>query len=372
MTNTNIDSENVTEQVEKSTSKDKNSTLNEKFEGKQTKGAVYRSNEFDQSFIKVYTDNPFLGVISMAITKLADEGVPTAYMGARKLNNEYDLTLGYNPNFFRSLQPNEREGVIVHELYHMIFRHITTRTMADPEQNALWNVATDLAINSIIGKKNLPGFCLFPGVRPTRKDPKTGQIVDAGAKDICDFIERAPQLQASDYYMESMREIISQRKDDDGDDDPTGGLNTLDDHSGWGDMPSEVEEELNEKMRDLLEKAVRHAQNTSNSWGNIPHEIQEQLRALLGREIDWRSVIKNFAGRCRSMERTSSLMKLNKFMPYKFPGARRKTHANFACFIDQSGSMSDEDICMLFTELEGLAKETTIDVFHFDTEVDKK
>jgi len=360
-----------TEQVEKSKP---TSTNNEKFDGKMGKGAVYQSSEFSDSFVGVYTSNPFLGVISMAISKVADEGAPTAYMGARKVGNEYDLTLGYNPNFFRSLTKEHREGVIVHELYHMIFQHITSRTMADPRLHQLWNVATDLAINSIIGANNLPDFCLLPGKRPTKLDKKTGKMVDAGDKDLCDFIAQAPALQASDFYMESMREIIDKRQGEDSGDgeDQTGGLSTLDDHSGWGDIPKEVEEALNEKMRDLLEKAVRHATNEANSWGNIPQEIQDRLRLLLNREIDWRSVIKNFIGRCRSTDRASSIMKINKRMPYKMPGARRKTYANFACFIDQSGSMSDEDICMLFTELEGLAKETTIDVFHFDTEVDEK
>ncbi len=364
----------MTSQTETTQSNKPTTTQNEKFEGKAKRGAVYRSTEFDSDFCKVYMDNAFLGIVTMEISKVADEGAPTAYMGARKMDKDYDLTLGYNPDFFRSLTSDHRQGVIIHELYHMIFRHITNRTMADTRYNQLWNVATDLAINSIIGRKRLPAFCLMPGVRPTRTDPKTGKVTDAGDKDLCDFIEKAPGLQAADYYFESLKEIINNRKEkeEDGDGDQTGGLSTLDDHSGWGDIPAEIEEQLNDKMRDLLEKAVRHASNTDKSWGDIPHEIQEQLRKLLGREIDWRSIIKNFIGRCRSMERNSSITKMNMRMPWKLPGARRKTHANFACFIDQSGSMSDEDICMLFTELEGLAKETTIDVFHFDTEVDEK
>jgi predicted metal-dependent peptidase len=179
-------------------------------------------------------------------------------------------------------------------------------------------------------------------------------------------------MQAADFYFEKMKEIIDNRKDGGGEDDPTGGMATLDDHSGWGDLPAEIEEQLAERMRDLLEKAVRHCDNSSKSWGSIPAEIQEMIRKMISREIDWRSVIKNFIGRCRSMERIGTVRKINKRAPYQLPGARRKQYANFACFIDQSGSMSDTDIAMLFGELEGLSKETSIDVFHFDTEVDEK
>lgn len=347
-------------------------TQNEKFEGKRNRGNAYRSTEFDDDFIKVYLEQPFLGVISMEITKVADEGAPTAYMAARKVDKDYELTLGYNPDFFRSMPAKERQGVIIHELYHLVFRHITSRVIADERFFQLWNVATDLSINSIIGADKLPKFALIPGRRPTRIDPKSKKVVDAGDKELCDFIEKAPTLQAADFYYEKMKEIIDNQKNNGGDGDGTGGMMTLDDHSEWGDIPPEIEEQLNERMRDLLEKAIRHADNNSHTWGNIPQEIQEQLRKLISREIDWRSVIKNFIGRCRSVERVGTMRKINKRAPYLLPGARRKTHARFACYIDQSGSMSDEDIVMLFGELEGLAKETEIDVYHFDTEIDEK
>lgn len=348
-------------------------TANEKFEGKRQKGSRYRSTEFDYDFLQVYLAQPFLGVISMEVNKLADEGAPTAYMGAMKVDKDYELSLGYNPDFFRSLSHEERKGVICHELYHLIFSHVTKRVVADPRMQKLWNVATDLAINSIIEEKNLPAFCLFPGKRPQRKDQKTGKMVDSGDKDLCDFIEKAPKLQAADFYFEKMKEIIDKRKGgDSAEGDPTGGMATLDDHDGWGDIPQEIEEQLNERIRDLLEKAVKHADNQSQSWGTIPHEIQEMIRKMISREIDWRSVVRQFVGRCRSIERVSSIRKLNKRAPWLMPGARRKTRAKFKCFIDQSGSMSDEDIAMLFAELEGLANETEIEVYHFDTEIDEK
>ena len=81
--------------------------------------------------------------------------------------------------------------------------------------------------------------------------------------------------------------------------------------------------------------------------------------------------MKSFIGRCRTQERSSTIRKINKKMPYIQPGVRRPLRAKFACFIDQSGSMCDQDIAQLFGELESFAKETELDVYHFDTEIDE-
>lgn len=58
-------------------------------------------------------------------------------------------------------------------------------------------------------------------------------------------------------------------------------------------------------------------------------------------------------------------------MPGVLPGVKRGTIARFAAFIDQSGSMSDDDVALAFAEVEGASKETEIDVYNFDTEIDE-
>lgn len=341
---------------------------NTSLEKKKKGGQVYRTDEFDNAFFSVYCSNEyvFLSGITLSVSKVADTGVPTAYMAAiRDEFSEFNFTLGFNPEFMHALPLNQQMGVIVHELYHLVFMHVTKRNVMDKQLASLWNIATDLAINSLIGEQNLPDFCLLPGKAPKKGDP-----------DLIKFIVNAPKLQSSDYYFEEMKKIIQKKGGDQGEgegdpDDLTGGMETLDDHSGWGDIPPEIQEQLNEKIKDMIENASKECDKT-NKWGNIPMEIQKRIRELYSREVDWRSVLRNFIGRCRSSERTSSIKRINKRAMYKLPGAKRKTYATFACFIDQSGSMSDEDIAMLFAELESLSKHTTIDVFHFDTEIDKR
>ena len=181
-------------------------------------------------------------------------------------------------------------------------------------------------------------------------------------------------MKSSDYYFEELRKIEQEQKskgEPNSIDIAVGdGMGSMDDHSKWDDLPAEVRDQMRDKIRGLLGDAVTKA-SKSNKWGSVPMEIQEVVRKLVSNEIDWRGVLRQFVGRCRSMERNSTIKRINKKAPYLFPGHKRKYKAKFACFIDQSGSMSDEDISLLFSELESFAQHTELDVFHFDTEVDE-
>jgi predicted metal-dependent peptidase len=329
-------------------------------------GEKYVFGEFDNDFLKVYMNDSFLGAVSLEVTKIPDATMPTAYVGCRPNGKSHEVIMGFNPKFFRNLNSKQRQGVIKHEMYHLIFQHIFDRAVGDKEYQTLWNWATDLAINSIIKKENLPDACLIPGHLPT--DPKTGKPIEGP---YADFIKDAPELQSSDFYFEKLREIQQKHGKKSLEVAIGQGMGTMDDHDRWEDLPKEVQEALREKVGDMLDRAVKRAERTQD-WGSIPYEIQEVIRKLLSREIDWRSVLRGFVGRCRTMERNSTIKRINKKAPYLFPGVKRKYRAKFGVFIDQSGSMADEDIALLFSELEIAAQYTDLDVFHFDTELDMR
>ena len=326
----------------------------------------YVPGEFEKDFTQLYFKDGFLGGVSLGVTKMADFSMPTAYVGVRRNEMEHEIIMGFNPPFLRSLSPRQRRGVIKHELYHLVFQHIFARSIGDPALSMLWNWATDLAINSIIGKDNLPDLCLIPGHTPT--DPQTGKPVESV---YAEWIQNAPLLQSSEFYFEGLRKLMKEQEDDEDSLQGAAGFGTMDGHDQWSEIPEEVQEEIRSKVNDLVEKGVAKA-DMSNKWGSTPMEIQDYIRKMLSREVDWRSIVHSFFGRVRSMERNSTMKRINKKMPYIHPGVKRKMRARFACFIDQSGSMSDKDIAQLFGELEGLAKETEIDVFHFDTAIDEE
>lgn len=349
----------------------------------------FTPKEFDNTFMEFFSQNPFFGALTMEITKVFDVKQPTAYIGVRLNGRSHEIVMGINPKFFRELQRKERQGILKHELYHMIFQHIFSRAIGDSNYARMHNFATDLAINSLIGQENLPKMVLMPGQRPltyaTVKDANGKDIIDPVTKQpkidksklvpvpgpYADFIEKAKVNESSDYYFEELRKIQDQQNDENGEGAASVGLGTIDDHENWKNLPTEVQEQIRDKIRELVAKGVMKA-DRDNSWGDIPQEIQEQIRKMVSSEVDWRSIVKNFIGRTRSMERNSTVRKINKKMPYIQPGVKRPNKPKFVVFLDQSGSMSDLDIALLFGEFENLATLTEIDVYHFDTEIDVK
>ncbi len=116
--------------------------------------------EFDLNMhtARLLMDEPFFASISRRIDKRASYALPTAGVMVNQETAQFEML--YNPDFFASLTDEQRQDVLKHEFYHIIFQHVTDRLPADVNMR-LWNVATDLAINSHL--YNLPEGGLIPG-----------------------------------------------------------------------------------------------------------------------------------------------------------------------------------------------------------------
>ena len=60
------------------------------------------------------------------------------------------ISLVYNEKFVESLSDAELRFVITHEVYHLVLHHCTIRLPQDKKDRELYNIAADLAINSLI------------------------------------------------------------------------------------------------------------------------------------------------------------------------------------------------------------------------------
>jgi predicted metal-dependent peptidase len=342
---------------------------------------LYTDDQFSKDFLALYTNEPFLGGISIYVTKRADPTKPTAYV---TLRGDYELFMGYNPTFFASLSDVYRNSAIKHELYHITLGHLTDRAPLDMSEGALWNIALDLAVNSMIGGDKIHPAWMFPGRAPEGcTDAKTKKL-----------FESLPQLQCADWYMNKLREheekngqgsvcaglgmpqTITMEFDENGNPMPGqgGGAGTngqtLDDHSFWKSIPEADKDIIRQKVKGIVSEGVKRAAQRG-SWGSIPAEVAEILKKLVSNEVDWKSIVRMFVGIARSMDRMSSMKRVNKKAPYVFPGCRRTTIAKFVAFIDQSGSMGDEDVQRMFAAIWSCSKEAEVEVYNFDTEVDE-
>jgi len=329
----------------------------------------------DKHLISFLQDSPFFAELSRHIHKCPSKDLPTAAVAFDQKNDT--LTLYWNPDFFASMSTWEVRGVLTHEYYHLVFGHLYGRRRTPPK---LWNIATDLAINSIIlaaaksgtnsrleGDRPLPEFALVPGVFPKNRDGKDFTPEEKATMKLAEIIAGLPPMQASEWYFEKIKDELEEAGEPlPG--DCEGGVDSMDDHGTWEDIPEDMREYVEGKVKAIVAKAAKHACSQSNGWGNIPKDMIEAIRKSVSNVINWRSVLRQFVGSLVRGARSTSIKRINKRYPYIHPGVKRGYEAKLLVAIDQSGSVDNEMLVEFFAELGSLTKKVTIDVLPFDTE----
>ena len=318
--------------------------------------------DLNQHIYRLLVSEPFFAHLSRMITKMPSNSVPTAGVRVNPETAQFEMI--YNPEFFEKLPENQVRGVLIHEFYHLVFGHVTDRKPegVDPK---LWNIATDLAINSLIGKDNLPDFVCIPG-----------------GKNFEDY----PSLAASEFYLEMLKkdEKFQQRQDGEksneksegqgggagcGQDDPNGQLDSHDDwENGENGDANAANQIAGERLKEMMEKAASEC-SKNNGWGSVSNQVREDIMKRLQTKVDWKKVLRYFIGRAQRSDRTNTIRKINKRFPYIHAGRKTNYSAHIAVAIDQSGSVGDEMLNEFFNELNKLASLATFTVIPFDDRV---
>jgi predicted metal-dependent peptidase len=349
--------------------------------------------DIDPHLINLMWDEPFFSKVLRPVTKIRSEEISTAGVLAK----DGDINMWWNPYFLAGLTSKQVKGLLKHECFHLVLEHTTTRRM---EPHTLHNYATDLAINSMIPEEELPEGGLIPGKAFKPLEPeiaaKIGEAAVARHERISQKIASLPKGLSSEQYFALLQDVAEDiekaakgkslaqaLKDGDVRVDENGNLvdadgnpvrivpGGMDDHEGWDEMDDEERELIKGKVKQALERAVKDC-DSSGQWGSIPAETRQKLRDLLSREIDWKSVLKQFCGMTRRADRTTNVKRLNRKYPAIQPGTHRSYTSSIAVYIDQSGSVDDESLELLFGNLMTLAKHTEFTIFNFDTAVDEK
>ncbi|NDC75909.1 hypothetical protein EBZ70_11685 [bacterium] len=314
----------------------------------------------DRHIIKFLQDNTFFAELSRYIRKAPTTDIPTA---AVAYDPQYDdITLYWNPDFLKPMSDAEVRGLLTHEFYHLVFDHLTTRRKTPPK---MWNVATDLAINSLIAD--------HAGVFPQPADGRKLTDEEKAAMPIAQLISQLPRNHSSEWYYEKLKEKAEEEKKKGNNPDAAfGDLDSLDDHSTWDDLPEEMKELVKGKVKAIVDRAVKAADAQANGWGNIPAELREQIRASVTPVVNWRNVLRQFVGNLARGERANSIKRINKRFPYIHPGVKRGYVAKLLVAIDQSGSVDDTQLAIFFSELASLTKKVSVTILPFDAAADLK
>ncbi len=359
---------------------------------------VTKRFRLDHHLLNLLWDEPFFSTVLRSVSKIKTTSIPTA--GVTVINE--DLKLYWNPGFFAGLTNPEVKGVLKHECWHLIFNHVGDRRK-DP--HLMWNYATDWAINCMIPENELPSEGLRPGrefneltaEHTSRMTPE--QI--SNYEKLSSFQANLPPGKSAEWYFEQLmdnkdiREAIEEgnkvggkslaeamangdvKVDENGDlvDSDGNPVNVIpgaiDDHEGWGKLSDEQKQIIKGKVKNILEDAVKEADKKSGGWGSIGAETRAAIRQLISNEIPWQAVLKQFCGMSRRANRHSNVRRLNRKYPGIHPGIQKGYTSSIAVYVDQSGSVSETELELLFGELRSLARNTTFTVYHFDTEVDE-
>ncbi len=337
---------------------------------------------------RLLRDEPFFAALSRRIDKRATTSVPTA--GVR-VTDDGRFEMLYNPDFFSRIIEeceNTKEnrdnpyrwvrGVLMHEFYHLIYGHVTTR-LPEGGMSKLWNIATDLAINTHIPDELPPSGCV-PGRGPF-VELEPGLSADAYFKILQDD-EQASEDDSDgskDSSGDGEGEGQGQGGQDDQDGDSSGSsggmgdYDSLDDHSGWGEATGEdgatSQQIAEERLKDMIKKSAEEA--NSKGWGSVSTSMRQTIMDSITTKVDWKKVLRSFVKASQKSSRRSTVKRINRRFPYIHAGKRSDRVARVAISIDQSGSVSNSMLAAFFSELEQLAKYAEFVVVPFDTAVDE-
>jgi predicted metal-dependent peptidase len=293
---------------------------------------------------------PFYGLLLMSLNKVWRKDIPTA--GVRVKDISYELAI--NPDFWESLEPNMKIGVLKHELLHIGFFHLTNYEHL--RNKTIRNIAMDLEINQYIEEQDLPeGVCKLSKFPDLNLEPKKGTFY---------YYDK---LMSDNSKAQSTVKCIMEVGQDEQQDEqqgnttcelPNGEEIEIPDHTLWDEI-----EDLPEATKRLLENQTKHileqvADQIAKMKGDIPGEfaeIIERLKIVEPPKFDWKGYLRRFAGKSTRIYTKKSRRKLNKRLEEN-PGLKFKRHKHILAAIDTSGSVSTSELKEFIQEMTHLEK----------------
>lgn len=316
---------------------------------------------------------PFYGLLLIALNKRWSETlVPTAGVTLKTIN--YELII--NPTFWEGLPPEQKTGILKHELLHIGFFHLTNYTRYSNKK--VLNMAMDLEINQYIDRTWLPAEGCF---LDSEAFAHLNLEEKKGTRYYYDKLMEAndEQDQMMQMIMEALKECDGGKggdKEGDGNGQttielPNGNTLTVTDHD-WKAI-----EEMDDATQKLIEAQTKHivtqvADQVEKSRGTVPGEFAELIKKLLEVEppkFDWKGYMRRFAGKSVKTYTKKSRRKYNKRLPDN-PGLKIKRQKHILAAVDTSGSVSTNELKEFLGELYHLQKTgSDVTVIQCDTAI---
>ena len=326
--------------------------------------------------IQLLLNEPFYGHLFTGIVKTINEEIPTA--GVRCINN-LTIEMAFNKEYWLSLEPTHRYGLIKHEILHIALKHITQRRNEKMPIALLANIAADLVVNQYISKEQLPP----KGIRLSKfqQMAKTFDIEIEAEQDVDYYYQKLKQVMDKGGQMPA--EYITKEKTENAqwkkkpielNDIFEGAAEAVANHANWDsfDEMDDAQKEIVSSQIDNLLKNASDRVGASLLPGNIPDSLIEQINALINAQkanLDWRRALRMFtATSARTYLKNTMRRKSKRYGTT--PGIKIKSYHHILVGVDTSGSMNLSEIEEFFREIYHIWKQgAQVTIVEFDYEI---
>jgi len=341
--------------------------------------------------------NRFYATILSKMVKVETTIVPTAAVGFNKFGK---LTMYFNKDFLLTLPLEKAQGVVVHEVLHVFFRHLIRFKIDKSNQHLakLYNIGMDIAINQYI--PHLPDGVVYPDTYGFEKDKNADYYIE----------ELKKQQQNKNKCPKCGSQMEQQSQGDDQDDQdgqdgqdgqgdqdqqgqdgqpqdecpdcghtqPSNGQ-TLDSHDMW-DKVIEDGQVKDAKDYDIdaeyeVTTAVMKSIKECKEYGSLPSFVEKEIEALKTiKRHNWKKDLKVFVNTVLTSKKRLSQKRVNRRLPnnaeYVLPGKKKSRNPKLLLVRDTSGSMYDDAIqAELLNEIIQISKSAKVLVCDCDTQV---
>jgi predicted metal-dependent peptidase len=304
--------------------------------------------------MRILSTSGFFGLLLMRLKYAVDEACSTVSTDG--------VFVRFSPLFLDQLSDEELDFVMLHELLHIILRHLLRR---GHRTTARYDEACDIVVNSMIMQEYARSFhpSKFETLgNPSHLAPDGSEGYLYTSEEVYEMLPDMGIAIPSDGPGKMGIAIPSDGSGKSGfergrakqvQEKTVGGVNIIDDHSRWGMM------EKDRALRDVWVKNIIEAaeavsiQEDGNGRGTIPAFAKRLIEERKRSTVDWRTVLNDFlAEEICDYSLTPPDRRFDD-SPFFLPDFNDTEFVarNLLFMIDTSGSMSDDAITQAFSEI---------------------
>lgn len=322
-----------------------------------------KSEELAKASKDLMLKEAFYGLFLIMLNKQWSKKVPTA--GVSRLGINYQLYL--NEEFWDKLTPDQRIGLLKHELLHIAFFHITDYDHLSDKLIA--NIAMDIEINQYIDSIFLP-----PGPQLPEAYPELNLEPKKGTKYYYDKLMEGKENPGTCPNLDKMIDAAGE-----GQNSVQVSINgkgevevKLPDHGTWEEFDN-----LDEATKKLIKTQTEHilkevVDQVTKSRGIIPGEMAEiidKISQINPPKFNWRGYLRRFVGGSIKTFSKMSRQKPN-FRFIENPGLKHKEKRHILVAVDTSGSVSTNELIEFLHEIHHISRTgTEVTLIQCDTAI---